>query len=61
MLEEKIRSLSLFLYVSLMYLMVYALLISVFEGAESTLVMAYGMCASTIVMLAMVPKGGHIV
>uniref|UniRef100_M4CWV6 plant cystathionine gamma-synthase n=1 Tax=Brassica campestris TaxID=3711 RepID=M4CWV6_BRACM len=31
------------------------------EGAESTLVMASGMCASTVVLLAMVPRGGHIV
>ncbi|CAN6864926.1 unnamed protein product [Brassica oleracea] len=28
---------------------------------ESTLVMASGMCASTVVLLAMVPRGGHIV
>ncbi|KAG5376803.1 hypothetical protein IGI04_041399 [Brassica rapa subsp. trilocularis] len=35
--------------------------ISALEGAESTLVMASGMCASTVVLLAMVPRGGHIV
>ncbi|KAG2300429.1 hypothetical protein Bca4012_012050 [Brassica carinata] len=38
----------------------YALLISALEGAESTLVMASGMCASTVMLFAMVPKGGHI-
>ncbi|ESQ41508.1 hypothetical protein EUTSA_v10013649mg [Eutrema salsugineum] len=35
--------------------------ISALEGAESTLVMASGMCASTVMLLAMVPPGGHIV
>ncbi|KAJ0243556.1 hypothetical protein HA466_0195950 [Hirschfeldia incana] len=35
--------------------------ISALEGAESTLVMASGMCASTVTLLALVPKGGHIV
>ncbi|XP_047267920.1 inositol transporter 1-like [Capsicum annuum] len=31
------------------------------EGAESTLLMASGMCASTILLMALVPAGGHIV
>ncbi|KAK4347795.1 hypothetical protein RND71_034134 [Anisodus tanguticus] len=31
------------------------------EGAESTLIMASGMCASTVMFLALVPAGGHIV
>ncbi|CAH8327903.1 unnamed protein product [Eruca vesicaria subsp. sativa] len=35
--------------------------ISALEGAESTLVTASGMCASSVVLLAMVPRGGHIV
>ncbi|CAH2072693.1 unnamed protein product [Thlaspi arvense] len=35
--------------------------ISALEGAESTLVMASGMCASSVVLLALVPAGGHIV
>ncbi|XP_021911865.1 cystathionine gamma-synthase 1, chloroplastic [Carica papaya] len=35
--------------------------ISALEGAESTLIMASGMCASTVLMLALVPAGGHIV
>ncbi|KAL0735839.1 hypothetical protein Bca4012_012049 [Brassica carinata] len=35
--------------------------ISALEGAESTLVMASGMCASTVLLLALVPRGGHIV
>ncbi|CAF1794264.1 hypothetical protein HID58_069121 [Brassica napus] len=35
--------------------------ISALEGAESTLVMASGMCASTVMLLALVPAGGHIV
>lgn len=34
---------------------------SALEGAESTLIMASGMCASTVLMLALVPAGGHIV
>lgn len=34
---------------------------SALEGAESTLVMASGMCANTVMLLALVPKGGHIV
>ncbi|GMP28818.1 hypothetical protein CsSME_00004201 [Camellia sinensis var. sinensis] len=35
--------------------------ISALEGAESTLLMASGMCASTVMLLALVPAGGHIV
>ncbi|KAI7739374.1 hypothetical protein M8C21_010717 [Ambrosia artemisiifolia] len=35
--------------------------ISQLEGAESTLLLASGMCASTVMMLALVPAGGHIV
>ncbi|WCJ25696.1 Cystathionine gamma-lyase [Euphorbia peplus] len=35
--------------------------ISALEGAESTLIMASGMCASTVLLLALVPAGGHIV
>ncbi|PSS33680.1 Cystathionine gamma-synthase [Actinidia chinensis var. chinensis] len=35
--------------------------ISALEGAESTLLMASGMCASTVLLLALVPAGGHIV
>ncbi|XP_076911524.1 cystathionine gamma-synthase 1, chloroplastic-like [Bidens hawaiensis] len=35
--------------------------ISQLEGAESTLILASGMCASTVMMLALVPAGGHIV
>ncbi|KAF8390160.1 hypothetical protein HHK36_024682 [Tetracentron sinense] len=35
--------------------------ISALEGAESTLFMASGMCASTVLLLALVPAGGHIV
>ncbi|XP_019097681.1 PREDICTED: cystathionine gamma-synthase 1, chloroplastic-like [Camelina sativa] len=35
--------------------------ISALEGAESTLVMTSGMCANTVMLLALVPKGGHIV
>lgn len=31
------------------------------EGAESTLILASGMCASTVMMLALVPAGGHII
>lgn len=34
---------------------------SALEGAESTLVMASGMCASTVLLLALVPAGGHMV
>lgn len=34
---------------------------SALEGAESTLLMASGMCASTVLLLALVPAGGHIV
>ncbi|KAK3212460.1 hypothetical protein Dsin_017166 [Dipteronia sinensis] len=35
--------------------------ISALEGAESTVIMASGMCASTVMFLALVPAGGHIV
>ncbi|KAL9424614.1 hypothetical protein AB3S75_031685 [Citrus x aurantiifolia] len=35
--------------------------ISALEGAESTVIMASGMCASTVMLLALVPAGGHIV
>lgn len=34
---------------------------SALEGAESTLLMASGMCASTVMLMALVPAGGHIV
>jgi len=34
---------------------------SALEGAESTLLLASGMCASTVLLLALVPAGGHIV
>ncbi|KAF7135339.1 hypothetical protein RHSIM_Rhsim08G0071000 [Rhododendron simsii] len=35
--------------------------ISALEGAESTLILASGMTASTVMLLALVPAGGHIV
>ncbi|MCL7021956.1 hypothetical protein MKW94_001097 [Papaver nudicaule] len=35
--------------------------ISALEGAESTVLMASGMCASTVMMFALVKKGGHII
>ncbi|XVE68177.1 hypothetical protein DITRI_Ditri09bG0047900 [Diplodiscus trichospermus] len=35
--------------------------ISALEGAESTLIMASGMCASTVLLIALVPAGGHVV
>ncbi|KAL8217812.1 hypothetical protein R6Q57_021185 [Mikania cordata] len=35
--------------------------ISQLEGAESTLILASGMCASTVMLLALVPAGGHII
>ncbi|KAK8653364.1 hypothetical protein V6N13_127371 [Hibiscus sabdariffa] len=35
--------------------------ISALEGAESTLIMASGMCASTVMLMALVPAGGHMV
>ncbi|KAL6983452.1 cAMP-dependent protein kinase regulatory subunit Cgs1 [Sarracenia purpurea var. burkii] len=35
--------------------------ISALEGAESTLLMASGMCASIVMLMALVPAGGHIV
>ncbi|XP_073118652.1 cystathionine gamma-synthase 1, chloroplastic isoform X2 [Henckelia pumila] len=35
--------------------------ISALEGAESTLLMASGMCASTALLMALVPAGGHLV
>ncbi|KDO72628.1 hypothetical protein CISIN_1g0091672mg, partial [Citrus sinensis] len=34
---------------------------SALEGAESTVIMASGMSASTVMLLALVPAGGHIV
>lgn len=42
-------------------IIVFVLCISALEGAESTLIMASGMCASTILLMALVPAGGHIV
>ncbi|KAL3629395.1 cAMP-dependent protein kinase regulatory subunit Cgs1 [Castilleja foliolosa] len=35
--------------------------ISALEGAESTIFMASGMCVSTVMLLALVPAGGHLV
>ncbi|KAL6521708.1 cAMP-dependent protein kinase regulatory subunit Cgs1 [Orobanche gracilis] len=35
--------------------------ISALEGAESTILMASGMCASTVMLMALVPAGGHLV
>ncbi|KAM7268762.1 hypothetical protein ACFE04_010928 [Oxalis oulophora] len=35
--------------------------ISALEGAESTLILASGMCASTVLLMALVPAGGHLV
>ncbi|KAK9741096.1 hypothetical protein RND81_03G081100 [Saponaria officinalis] len=35
--------------------------LSALEGAESTMLLASGMCASTVLMFALVPAGGHIV
>ncbi|XVE83754.1 hypothetical protein DITRI_Ditri16bG0111800 [Diplodiscus trichospermus] len=35
--------------------------ISALEGAESTVIMASGMCASTVMLMALVPAGGHLV
>ncbi|XP_074286573.1 cystathionine gamma-synthase 1, chloroplastic [Silene latifolia] len=35
--------------------------ISALEGAESTMLLASGMCASVLMMIALVPNGGHIV
>ncbi|XVF58313.1 hypothetical protein PTKIN_Ptkin07bG0055800 [Pterospermum kingtungense] len=35
--------------------------ISALEGAESTLITASGMCATTVMLMALVPAGGHIV
>lgn len=34
---------------------------SALEGAESTVMMASGMCASTVMLLALVQPGGHLV
>lgn len=34
---------------------------SALEAAESTLLLASGMCASTVMMLALVPAGGHMI
>ncbi|KAL7260648.1 hypothetical protein ACSBR1_006335 [Camellia fascicularis] len=36
-------------------------LCSALEGAESTLLMASGMCANIVMFMALVPAGGHIV
>ncbi|XP_031254133.1 cystathionine gamma-synthase 1, chloroplastic [Pistacia vera] len=35
--------------------------ISALEGAESTVIMASGMCASVVMLMALVPEGGHLV
>ncbi|XP_027353512.1 cystathionine gamma-synthase 1, chloroplastic [Abrus precatorius] len=35
--------------------------ISTLEGAESTVIMASGMCASIVLMMALIPAGGHLV
>ncbi|KAL5582255.1 hypothetical protein UlMin_014697 [Ulmus minor] len=35
--------------------------ISALEGAESTMILASGMCASTVMLMALVPAGGHLV
>ncbi|KAG8366920.1 hypothetical protein BUALT_Bualt16G0018100 [Buddleja alternifolia] len=35
--------------------------ISALEGAETTILMASGMCASTVMLMALVPAGGHLV
>ncbi|KAL6497483.1 cAMP-dependent protein kinase regulatory subunit Cgs1 [Orobanche hederae] len=35
--------------------------ISALEGTESTMLMASGMCASTVMLMALVPAGGHLV
>ncbi|GKU97231.1 hypothetical protein SLEP1_g10400 [Rubroshorea leprosula] len=35
--------------------------ISALEGAESTVIMASGMCASTVMLMALVPAGSHMV
>ncbi|CAK9186137.1 unnamed protein product [Ilex paraguariensis] len=35
--------------------------ISALEGAESTLLMASGMCASTVLLMALIPAGGYLV
>ena len=34
---------------------------SALEGAESTMILASGMCASTVMLMALVPAGGHLV
>lgn len=34
---------------------------SILEGAESTVIMASGMCASVVLFMALVPAGGHLV
>ena len=47
--------------VSISILRLYVFLTSALEGAESTLIMASGMCASTVLLMALVPAGGHIV
>jgi cystathionine gamma-synthase len=65
-LEEKIRY--IFLLMSLFTVSLYHefcklfhFMLSVLEGAESTLVMASGMYASNVMLLALVPTNGHIV
>ncbi|TKY65160.1 Cystathionine gamma-synthase 1 [Spatholobus suberectus] len=35
--------------------------ISALEGAESTVIMASGMCASIVLLMALIPAGGHLV
>jgi cystathionine gamma-synthase len=35
--------------------------ISELEGAESTILMASGMCASIVLLMALVPAGGHLI
>ncbi|KAL8038589.1 hypothetical protein ABFX02_11G117500 [Erythranthe guttata] len=35
--------------------------ISALEGAESTILMASGMCASTVMLMALIPAGGHLI
>ena len=38
-----------------------SLFTSALEGAESTVIMASGMCASVVLFMALVPAGGHLV
>ncbi|GER37409.1 cystathionine gamma synthase [Striga asiatica] len=35
--------------------------ISALEGAESTILMASGMCVSTVMLMALIPAGGHLI